>query len=487
MTTSRDREEKGIDDAMSRVVEVVESVRACERALRRLSKEPIVAADGEGINLSRTGPLTLLQIGTASGRVYLFDILREPRMFSDGGLGEFLENESIVKVMHSSKNDGEALFWQFGVTLREVFDTQVAQMILDRADGRRYPPRLKLADVVTVHCPEKSGIVELEKNSIQTKWNKTEGEYWAQRPLTKEMKDYASNDVIVLIPEVYESQISLLEQRHLMESFISTIERELRSTQNAAVQELLRQETRETIQAVLLRFASTAPKTIKYADIVDADVLSALSHLRSDEVQRLGLPALIMELKVQQMKAKLEDIDRELRQKGNAFEANAGTCGFVRACAAVRLDEEMTQLAIRLQERIDAIVIEDIQKKYKVSTPIVHLAEFERKVLARKLRPTGENDPSIHPVCLSLYWKIKLQDLEDNIQKYKDDPDNYKVSEGYVKVLRFYLSGPVPADLKSKGSEFLRTLQDVGLIARPARAQRYRRRQYDDFEFSDFY
>ena len=77
---------------------VVDNVSACQRAVKRLEQEEFIAVDSEGVNLSRTGPLTLLQIGTVRHRVYLFDVMREPRMFQDGGLKRLLESESVVKV-----------------------------------------------------------------------------------------------------------------------------------------------------------------------------------------------------------------------------------------------------------------------------------------------------------------------------------------------------------------------------------------------------
>lgn len=38
---------------------------------------------------------------------------------------------------------------------------------------------------------------------LQIKWNKTHGEYWAERPITEEMIEYATSDVRVTIPGVY--------------------------------------------------------------------------------------------------------------------------------------------------------------------------------------------------------------------------------------------------------------------------------------------
>lgn len=79
-------------------VEIVDSMSKCDRVLHHLKREPYLAVDGEGVNLSKTGPLTLLQIGTKDGKVYLFDVLTERRMLDTGGLKSILESETIVKV-----------------------------------------------------------------------------------------------------------------------------------------------------------------------------------------------------------------------------------------------------------------------------------------------------------------------------------------------------------------------------------------------------
>ena len=127
----------------------------------------------------------------------------------------------------------------------------------------------------------------------------------------------------------------------------------------------------------------------------------------------------------------------------------------------------MKQQAERLQKRINDIIMDDVKRKYTVSTPVAHVPVHEKWAVSRLLRPKGEHDPSVHPVHLHLYWVIKLEDLEENMEKFEADPNSYTVSEGYTKVLRFYLSGPVPAGLKQRAKEFLRALEDAGKIQRP--------------------
>nr|KAG5692077.1 hypothetical protein BaRGS_021509 [Batillaria attramentaria] len=289
--------------------------------------------------------------------------------------------------MHSSKNDGDALYWQHGVELRGVFDTQLAQVLLDKANGRRYPVKHKLADVVSLHCPDKAASVEQEKDVVQTKWIKLEGEYWGKRPLTDEMKEYAANDVLALIPEVYNEQKRLLQRLGRMETLKTTVEKEIRSKRDRALFDRIVQEEKETLKSVLTDFANSPSRPRKVEDITDEDVLGALGHLRLDELPTMGLPPLIKELKVQHMKSRLNEIEAELRDKGKNFEPSNSVCGFIRACVIACDDEGVKQHATGLQDRIDNIIIEDFKRKYTVNTPVTHIADYERKVIGRKLRP----------------------------------------------------------------------------------------------------
>ena len=77
-------------------------------AVKALSCEPLIALDSEGVNLGKDGPMTLLQIGTLSGTVYLFDVMlneqnQDKAYFRDTGLDRILTSKQIVKVniMHS--------------------------------------------------------------------------------------------------------------------------------------------------------------------------------------------------------------------------------------------------------------------------------------------------------------------------------------------------------------------------------------------------
>lgn len=78
---------------------VVVSVREARQLVESIlaSKQP-VSFDGEGVNLGPSGPMTLLQIGLVSGHIYIFDLMVEKNLMTEGRLKELLESPSIVKV-----------------------------------------------------------------------------------------------------------------------------------------------------------------------------------------------------------------------------------------------------------------------------------------------------------------------------------------------------------------------------------------------------
>jgi exonuclease 3'-5' domain-containing protein 1 len=71
-------------------------------------------------------------------KVYLFDVLKGgERLFFDRGLRYLLESNKIIKIMHDCRKDSEALYFQYDVTLRGVWDSQIAYAVLSQLKGVR--------------------------------------------------------------------------------------------------------------------------------------------------------------------------------------------------------------------------------------------------------------------------------------------------------------------------------------------------------------
>ncbi|PVD35369.1 hypothetical protein C0Q70_02329 [Pomacea canaliculata] len=241
-------------------------------------------------------------------------------MLDTGGLKSILESETIVKVMHSSKNDATALYWQFDVKLHNVFDTQLACMELQRAKGRRLPSRMKLAEVCRLYCPQKADLLE-EKEDVQTHWSKNEGEFWAKRPMTQEMIDYASQDVLVLIPELTLSISREVETRGLTSQLTTQTCLDIEGTINREVKERIEEEEDAMVLEILQNFSRTTRPPDRLSDITDEDVLDAITRLRSDRLDTEGLPPNIRSLKVQSLTSKVEEIRTELDEKVNGYKS----------------------------------------------------------------------------------------------------------------------------------------------------------------------
>lgn len=77
---------------------LVTSVRECEEIVSILSKETALAVDCQGVYRASHLRLTLLQIGTFKGDVYLFDVHVNRDLLSKGPLKVLLESKEIEKV-----------------------------------------------------------------------------------------------------------------------------------------------------------------------------------------------------------------------------------------------------------------------------------------------------------------------------------------------------------------------------------------------------
>jgi exonuclease 3'-5' domain-containing protein 1 len=116
----------------------------CADAMRALiaAGEPC-AVDFEGIALSRTGALCLAQVAPPNGPVYLVDVARMGAdAFKTGALGALLEAKHLLKLVFDCRGDADALFHQFGVRMRGVFDVQVAFCVKKDKDHKGEAVRL---------------------------------------------------------------------------------------------------------------------------------------------------------------------------------------------------------------------------------------------------------------------------------------------------------------------------------------------------------
>lgn len=203
---------------------LVRTVEECRKAVNALSAHPRIALDCEGVALSRTGRLCLLQ-AKGLDTVYIFDLVNSPtnttganlyasdqdkrqivraqlsharRMFEKGGLKKLLEDKSVTKIMHDCRHDSDALYHQFGIKLGPVIDTQVVFFVLRRCTGLEDGLPVSLKTLLKKFSFVSDNELEV-KNSVKESM-KGDSDFWLQRPLSETALWYARLDVEHLLP-----------------------------------------------------------------------------------------------------------------------------------------------------------------------------------------------------------------------------------------------------------------------------------------------
>lgn len=97
---------------------------------------PSLFIDIEGINLSRHGSISILQINVhPADRTYLLDIhtLQEKAFLTPNSRGTtlktVLESNEIKKVFFDVRNDSDALFAHYGIQLAGIHDLQLMELV----------------------------------------------------------------------------------------------------------------------------------------------------------------------------------------------------------------------------------------------------------------------------------------------------------------------------------------------------------------------
>ena len=102
-----------------------------------------IAVDCEGVRLSRSGQLALLQIAlsTDPATVYIVDIVRlgshafNVATHTGTSIKRVLEDPDILKAFFDPRHDVDALYHQFDIAPVNVFDLQLAEVAARRAKG----------------------------------------------------------------------------------------------------------------------------------------------------------------------------------------------------------------------------------------------------------------------------------------------------------------------------------------------------------------
>ncbi|XP_033761075.1 uncharacterized protein LOC117342894 [Pecten maximus] len=97
-------------------------------ALAEIRNHDLLAVDCEGVDLGRTGELTVLTMATPD-KTFIFDILKLGKQVFDDGLCDILEDKTKEKLMFDCRGDADILHHQFQVNLGGVLDLQLLEVM----------------------------------------------------------------------------------------------------------------------------------------------------------------------------------------------------------------------------------------------------------------------------------------------------------------------------------------------------------------------
>ncbi|CAL6286741.1 unnamed protein product [Bathycoccus prasinos] len=204
MNVMKDAECREILDELDEQVVFIDSYtsEASTQCVLELKRAKVIAYDCEGVRLSRTGKITLLQIAIPK-KIFLIDVMTigGKEVFIDGGLKDIIESEEILKLAYDVRMDSDALFHQHDVVLKNVLDLQLLDIAIRRAAGGIVEHLPSLSKTVSRRLTNAEILVceDLKKRVKNMYTSVEDGDLWARRPLIDDARRYAALDAWVLM------------------------------------------------------------------------------------------------------------------------------------------------------------------------------------------------------------------------------------------------------------------------------------------------
>ena len=209
-------------------VNIIDSASALIAFLDRLedlpSQPPSLYLDLEGINLSRHGSISIIQVFVLPPRqTYLLDIhfLQKDAFSTCGSSGatfkSILQDATVPKVFFDVRNDAGALFAHFQISVKGACDLQLMELATRSYRKDRVAGLARCIKRDSQLSANKKKLWEATKQQGIKLFRPESGGSYANfniRPMRQEIVDYCANDVIHLpaLWAIYNRKLSKLWQ-----------------------------------------------------------------------------------------------------------------------------------------------------------------------------------------------------------------------------------------------------------------------------------
>lgn len=181
--------------------EYLTSADRIHNAVEELKKEKVIGIDVESTDLDPyLSKLLTIQI-SSSNFCYIIDA-REINIGEIPEIKEYLESNHSIKILHNGKFDYKQIKVHTGVEIANIFDTMLAEVVLNAGIGKAY---YSLKDLALKYAG-----YELQKDTRQTFATMT-----ASSKLSEEQLKYAAIDTFIMFP-IFEEQAKKLGRENLL-------------------------------------------------------------------------------------------------------------------------------------------------------------------------------------------------------------------------------------------------------------------------------
>lgn len=356
--------------------------------------------------------------------------------------------------MFKCSKDSGALNHYFQITLQNVFDIQVAYIILEEQKDRKLFPPLLLSNVCRVYSSIDK--VSKDEEEIMEICAVESSRFWEERPFTDKMVSVAAGHVIALIPEVYREQKRLIENSGLNQKFKERVLESVKLHIDRTVYTQRKDRINGHVMEILHSIENTCTTNTKLQDFgEDSDERIALQIVDVEIAQTMS--EIIQQLKKECTNSYLDEILEEVESDQAELLVTSSKLRFLNKTRG-HPDKSIAKKAGRIRDEIQNIVLSSIERKYDVGTDVSLLSTCEQEIL-RDLPIWSDDDTNFPKVIKGLFWRLLDDDLAKKSGALHKHKENYKLNKGFFYQMEKFARGPssvpIPTQVREKVKKFL--------------------------------
>lgn len=194
----------------------IDTIDKCLEAYQILKTQKTITVGIEGIDLSRTGRICLITIGTIDNVCYIFDIYTMGESAFDNGLSKVLSNGLIKKIIYDIRTKADALYHQFNVSIKGdksafqgVVDCQITATEAYDAFGERVIGFDKAMTFSSIPQRERMRMkIGKKRGKARDLMMKDSCKALTERPLDQRIIDFLVTDSVMLF-DIFESTMKI--------------------------------------------------------------------------------------------------------------------------------------------------------------------------------------------------------------------------------------------------------------------------------------